>query len=223
METHPAAALFPMLRDDELVIMGRDIAENGLQHPVIVWNGLILDGRNRTRACELVGITPRTEDRSGMTEREAVQFVISTNIHRRHLSESQRAMIASELAKLNAHRPSVSAQTCALTQDEAAESMHVSRRSVQTARTVANAGKDLADRVIKGEITVNKAAQIARRRKAETNPDLADDSVVDATEQRHAEGDTPKARAVLAAVARLDPTELSFIKADLMRILGVAA
>ena len=58
MEAHPAAALFPMLRDDELVIMGRDIAENGLQHPVIVWNGLILDGRNRTRACELVGITP---------------------------------------------------------------------------------------------------------------------------------------------------------------------
>jgi hypothetical protein len=50
-----------------------------------------------------------------------------------------------------------------------------------------------------------------------------DDAVVDATEQRHAEGDTPKARAVLAAVARLDPTELSFIKADLLRIVGMVA
>ncbi len=91
---------------------------------------------------------------------------------------------------------------------------------------VSEAAPDLADKVIKGEITVSKAAEIVKRRKAkakmETDPDLADDSVVDASEQRAAEGDTMKARAVLAAVSRLDPTELSFIKPDLIRILGIA-
>jgi len=228
VNAHPAAALFPLISDAEISALGRDIAENGQRHPVVLWRGMILDGRNRARACAAIGRKPETVDMSDMSERDAVRFVISTNVHRRHLSESQRAMITSELAKMERadtlrQNTDASNEATVMTQDEAAELMNVSRSSVQRARTVAKAGKDLAERVISGEITVNRAAQIARerKRKMETDPNLADDSVVDATEQRHAEGDTPKARAVLAAVARLDPTELSFIKVDLMRILGV--
>lgn len=223
-EAHPAAALFPLLSDAEISALARDIAENGQRHPVVLWRGLILDGRNRSRACESIGRKPETVDMSDLSERDAVRFVISANIHRRHLTESQRAMIANELAKLGHGGDRSKPPIGGLTQAEAATALHTSERSVQRARAVASAGKDLADRVIAGEISVNKAAEIAknRKRKMETDPNLADDSVVDATEQRHAEGDTPKARAVLAAVARLDPTELSFIKSDLLRILGAA-
>lgn len=223
MDAHPAAALFPMLPDESIAALAEDIKANGLRHPIIVWRGMILDGRNRQRACDSIDYEPSTSDVSELSERDAVRMVISLNINRRHLSESQRAMIAAELAKLERGRPDEeNAPIGALSQDEAAESLHVSRRSVQRARAVASAGKDLADKVINGEITVSKAAEIAKRRKArmDTDPDLADDAVVDATESRHAEGDTPKARAVLAALTRLDPTELSFIKPDVLKMLG---
>jgi ParB-like chromosome segregation protein Spo0J len=223
MDAHPAAALFPMLDHAALSALAEDIKDNGQTHPIIVWRGVILDGRNRMAACGIAGRDPVTKDMSELSERDAVRLVISVNVHRRHLSESQRAMITAELAKLEAHRPvGGTASNEALTQSEAAEAMQVSRSSVQRARKVKDEAPDLADRVIKGEITVSKAAQMARKRKPmATNPDLADDSVVDATETRHAEGDTAKARAVLAAVSRLDPTELSYIKPDLLRILGV--
>lgn len=228
MRIHPAADLFPMLSKAELDMLSSDIKTNGQVHPIVVWHDQILDGRNRSRACEMAGVEPKYKDVSEITEHDAIRFVVSCNILRRHLNESQRTMIAAELAKLkhgtNQHGGE-DAQTCAstITQDQAADMMKVSRRSVQSARKIQEAAPELVAGVKSGTMSVNKAAGIARQRiKAQTDPNLAADSVIDASEKRAAEGDTMKARAVLAAVARLDPTELTFIRPDLLRILGVA-
>lgn len=67
-------------------------------------------------------------------------FVVSLNLHRRHLSESQRGMVAAKLANLGEGRPAETAQICAVSQDRAAEMLNVSRRTVQAAAKVKDAG-----------------------------------------------------------------------------------
>lgn len=88
---HPAAELFPMMSDDELRALAADIKANGLQQPVIMFGAQLLDGRNRWRACEIAGVEPRLRDWNG---KDAVAYVRSLNLHRRHLTAAQRAALA---------------------------------------------------------------------------------------------------------------------------------
>ena len=205
---HPAADLFPMMDDDALTALENDIKLNGQTHPVIMWRGQIVDGRNRNLACIRAGIKPRTKAVEFADDAEAIRFIISTNIHRRHLTESQRAMISNELAKLEPGDRD--AQICAsptLTQQQAADLMQVSRRSVQAAAKVQRDAPDLAAKVKSGEIKVSKAASMARERTKPTDPDRADDKVVDATAEAHADGYTKKMESVWSAYWKLDETE----------------
>jgi len=56
---HPHTECYPLLGDDELTALAADIAENGLRDPLTVTpDGLLIDGRNRLRACEIVGVEP---------------------------------------------------------------------------------------------------------------------------------------------------------------------
>jgi N6-adenosine-specific RNA methylase IME4 len=176
---HPLANLFPMLLDQELSDLGDDIRENGQVETVKLHKGLILDGRNRYTACQRKGIAVRTELFEG-DDRAALNFVIAKNLKRRHLSESQRAMVAARLATLklgdNQHKAQA-AQICApaldlggdvaepsapLSQTEAAEMLNVSRRTVQTAAKVQEkAAPELQQAVETGKVAVSTAAEIA--------------------------------------------------------------
>ena len=71
-----------------------DILENGQREPIWIYDGKIIDGRNRYRACRDAGIEPALRTWNG--EGSLVQFVVSLNLHRRHLTSSQRAAIAAE-------------------------------------------------------------------------------------------------------------------------------
>lgn len=94
---HPAADLFPMLPVEELQALADDIKEKGQLEAIVLYDGQVLDGRNRLAACELAGVEPRTitmgfrSDEIGPTE-----WVISKNLHRRQLSKSQAAAVAVE-------------------------------------------------------------------------------------------------------------------------------
>jgi ParB-like nuclease domain len=101
LEPHPLAALFPELPFEELAQLARDIKEQGQLEPIILHKGLILDGRNRYRACQMAGVIPRTEDFSALsTERSPEEFVVSRNLRRRHLSVGQKAAIALEWSEV---------------------------------------------------------------------------------------------------------------------------
>ncbi len=93
IKAHPITNIFPMMTDGELSQLAADIKANGLQVPITTYENMVLDGRNRLRACEMAGIEPRFVEWEGDSP---TLWVISMNLHRRHLTPSQRAAIAVE-------------------------------------------------------------------------------------------------------------------------------
>lgn len=164
-EYHPVADLFPLMPDPELEALARDIEANGLREPIWLHSdGRIIDGRNRYRACMLVGVEPGTRVWDG--EGDLVAFVVSLNLHRRHLSESQRAMVAAKIANMDQGRPAGKPENLpdspAVTQSAAAELLNVSDRSVRHGRKVRSQGApELIHAVESGRVPVSTAATLA--------------------------------------------------------------
>jgi N6-adenosine-specific RNA methylase IME4 len=133
---HPLAELFPPLDGAAFAALKADIAANGLQENITLWRGAVIDGRNRFRALvELGEVTPdgkpTRDDRfmfqyfsewsRSYPETDLVAFVVSKNLHRRHLSESQRAVIAAKLATMGQGRPAQAAARSSSPQGDSAE------------------------------------------------------------------------------------------------------
>jgi len=154
---HEIANIFPLIHGKEFVELKEDIKANGVYEAVVLYDGQILDGRNRFRACQEVGVTPDFVEYEG---EDPVGYVLSLNLHRRHLNESQRAMVAANIANLeNNHRKFAEDQ---VTQNEAAEKLNVSERSVNTAKKVQREGsEELIEAVQEGKVSVSAAADIA--------------------------------------------------------------
>src|SRR6516164_11524032 len=91
MESHPISDMFPMLQGDKMGALAKDIRENGLREAIITYEGKILDGRNRYHACVTEGIEPIFMEYNG---EDAFRYVVSKNLHRRHLTVAQRREIA---------------------------------------------------------------------------------------------------------------------------------
>ena len=62
MRYHPFTEVWPLMRGEEFEKLKVDIAANGLRLPILTYQGQIIDGRNRERACEDIGVAPRYED-----------------------------------------------------------------------------------------------------------------------------------------------------------------
>lgn len=137
---------------------------HGLRDPIVVMpepDGRILDGRHRYLACELAGVAPHFRTFDGA---DPVAYVISANLRRRHLKESQRAMVAAKLANLDQGRPPRNAQDYAVSQAQAAAMLGVSRRSVQSAKVIHDRGAtELIEAVEQGHVSVSTASKIAKR------------------------------------------------------------
>lgn len=166
-QPHPAADLFPMMPADQYQAFKEDIRKNGFQQSITIYQGQVLDGRNRYKAAvelNMLDELPIAEIDDD-TDFDPFQWVISRNLHRRHLSESQRAKIAAKLAKLkhgdNQHTKE-DGQIC-LSTKQVAEMLQVSPSSVKSAKIVEEHGSpELNEAVERGEVAVSKAAKIAK-------------------------------------------------------------
>jgi len=98
-EFHSVAELFPLMRGTAFEELVADIKNNGLREAILCdAEGRILDGRNRYRACVEAGVEPRFVTWEG--EGSLPELALSLNLRRRHLGESQRALVAARLAKM---------------------------------------------------------------------------------------------------------------------------
>lgn len=179
MNAHPAADLFPLMDGAEYVALVMDIREHGLREPIVLHpDGSIIDGRNRFRACEDAGVPPHFT--TWQDDGNPVSYVVSLNLHRRHLSESQRAMVAARIANMQEGRPRKTVQICTVSptlpietpytpplapvsRTQAADILNTSTRSVASAAEVITKGvPELVAAVDAGEMAVSAAAQVAR-------------------------------------------------------------
>lgn len=153
-----------MMDDAELRSLADDIRVNGLIESIKVWGvgGLIIDGRNRLAACKLAGVAPRREAVDDTTD--PVAYILSLNLHRRHLTTSQRASVAARIANLKAggdrksddFKPSKDGLKN-ITTAAAAKMLNVSKPIVERARRVhRECSPDVVDAIDRGETTVGK-------------------------------------------------------------------
>ena len=159
MKSHEYADLFPMMATADIARLAEDIRENGQADPIITYEGKILDGRNRYQACLLVDVDPVFAEYDGT---EPLAFVVSHNLHRRHLSESQRGMVAAKLANLSDGRPKTGSID-PVSNQKAARLLSISPATVKRSKTVLKSGiSELQDMQMSGEVSAKAASVVAK-------------------------------------------------------------
>jgi len=101
LEFHEYANLFPLMDDEQLAGLTGSIFNNGfhIDRPIMLFEGKILDGRNRYLACKIARVMPLFKQFTGNDE-QALLFVTRENLNRNHYSTSQRALIGARLKSL---------------------------------------------------------------------------------------------------------------------------
>lgn len=94
MKHHPIADVWPMMDEAKLQELADDIRKNGQLVPVWLYEGKILDGRNRWAACQIAGVEPNTKEYTGD---EPTAFAVAMNDRRRHMNKGALAAVAAEL------------------------------------------------------------------------------------------------------------------------------
>ena len=197
---HPVASLFPMIDDDALNALAEDIKKNGQREPIIVAyldeamidEPVVIDGRNRHAACKLAGIEPEFKFVMSLNDRELspqviADWIISHNLHRRHLTTSQKAMVGQgylaylkeeakkrqDAGRVNSHA-SRRGELVSPKSDEpksvqgsrsdvqAAKLVGVGKNSIRDADFVMKNDPELAQQVRDSKVTVSAAAKRIR-------------------------------------------------------------
>ena len=93
MKHHPFSEYWPLLSGENFEKFKANIAANGQKLPILTYQDQILDGRNRERACEELGVAaPLRKFRRRKSDDAALELVVSLNEHRRHLSDDAAAV-----------------------------------------------------------------------------------------------------------------------------------
>jgi len=180
MKFHKVSNLFPMMSKDEYEALKADISVNGQIEPIWIYQDQIIDGRNRYNACKELGVEPKFKTWSG--KGSLVEFVVSLNLHRRHLSSTQKATIAVDMLpmlgeetrekqKLSEGRGKKVANSLATLSDkeankqahentateQAAKLTGTNRQYVSDAKKIAKKRPDLFEKMRSGEATISEA------------------------------------------------------------------
>ena len=156
-EAHELANIFPLIEGEEFEKLVDDIKANGLLNPIVLYEGKILDGRNRFNACLEAGIQPLFVEYDGDSP---LNHVVSLNLTRRHLSESQRALVGAKLAnmKVGDNQYGNANLRDHTSINHASQLLNISPRSITTAKKILRESpQEDIEAIEKGEMTVNRA------------------------------------------------------------------
>lgn len=212
---HPLAEIFPPMSPEEMKELTASIAKHGLRRKITLFEGKILDGRSRYQGCAESGEDPKYEQYKGT---DPVGFVMTENLHRRHLSTAQRAMVAAKLATTKWGGNSRLKEPTLITNELASEIAKVSKESVQLARKIDEASPETAKKVASGEMSLNaaeKAVNEEQAKKAKKDPEVRDKVGRLIPEELHAiweRRDEPLR--YMKAVASIENELLEFQKAE---------
>jgi len=170
---HVAAWLFPWTSEDVYRELRDDIAAHGLRQEIVKIADAILDGRTRYIACIELGVEPVFKEWDG--KGEPLDFVVSQNLHRRHLRDDQRAVIAAVYQQALANQSkrkraataaakrhgTISSEAGAAPKQraraQAAKALNVSEAKVRKAEEVRKSSPKLVEQVKVGKLTLAQA------------------------------------------------------------------
>ena len=170
-EYHDLSTVFVSFEDtQEFDGIVDSIKQYGLFEPILMWQGWIVDGRHRHKACLKADVKPTYEYIPDDTPFNVVlDRVVGANLMRRHMTTGQRAMTAAALATMTAGaRTDLEPRensTEVKSNKDAADQLNVSDYSVKTAKAIKRDAPDLAEEVSKGNMTLNAADNERRKRK----------------------------------------------------------
>lgn len=157
---HPACAAWPPLSAAELQALADDIRENGLLEPVVLIDGAILDGRHRWLACELASVEPRTVIYQGD---DPIGYVLSRNLHHRHMTLNARALAVATLDRLPRGRPANVASGDISSRKQLAALGGITLAALARARALLDhAEPNILDYVRSGAVTLSAARRAIR-------------------------------------------------------------
>jgi len=170
MKQHPLSAAFPAMPEDQFEALKDSISNIGVQDPITIFDGMVLDGWHRWTAAEEVGaVCPTVE----LGDVDPQAFVIAKNKARRHITMSQLASAVVAVYQWKpAHRPDKGAPGAPLmkTNDELAEIAGTSKRTIQQAKAVeSKAAPEVKAAVKAGTMSVKKAAETVNPPKSAAN------------------------------------------------------
>lgn len=175
IEFHDAANIFP-LDDEHVTELAIDIQKNGQQVPIELLDGKIVDGRRRYLACQQAEIEPKFKT---VSPADPISYVLSLNLHRRHLTPSQLSMVAARVRAIYDEQAKERQQVRKGKQagsnpenlpelskgdarDKAGAAVGVSGKSVDFATKVIKQGvPELAKAVDEGRMAISTAAILA--------------------------------------------------------------
>jgi len=167
MKFHKFAMYFPPMPEDQLQELVEDIKANGLIEPITLFEGMILDGVHRFKACGIAKVKPEYVE---WDDSDALRWVMSKNLHRRHLSPTQKIMVLIDSGLLDAETKTgpISEPGKKLSQTEAAVQAGTSDATVGRVQRAAAADDDLADKMRSGELGAKLAGFIVQLRERST-------------------------------------------------------
>jgi hypothetical protein len=161
-QLHPLCTLFPRIEGKEFELLKTDIQQNGLREPIVLHDGFILDGGNRYRACIETDTLVRFVDYDGDN---LAAYVLSKNLHRRHLSAGQQAAIvasAQSWSEAQTHGGDRKSRVNVNSWSSTAERATESGSSVSTqkkADAVVKANPELGRQVAQGKVSLEAAVK----------------------------------------------------------------
>lgn len=171
IEIHPYAKIMPSMTIDELAELSSDIKRMGQIEPGVIYQGMILDGSNRYVITQELGIDFQYIEFQG-DDKAALDYVISKNVIRRHLTAGQKSTISADITNLKrgqrsdhesdnliklSESESKTSKLKLVSIEQAAKLMDVSKDSIVKARKLKQDSPELFEEVKSGKISLNKA------------------------------------------------------------------